>query len=204
MAPVAQLHGQPENVRQTSNCPLRICRCVCRQQPRTQSSAFIHITHARPFDCADMHEYVGAPGVRLDKSKALRRIEPFHCADRHNALLLNGREPSRTSIHCKARTRRFASGTVVTSGRSRGLRSRKSGRRSKTPKNAARHQTYSRPCARSEIKSSTFSMPIETRISASDKPISSRNSRATPECVIEAGCDINVSVPPKLTASFMI
>jgi hypothetical protein len=76
--------------------------------------------------------------------------------------------------------------------------------KSKTPKNAGRHQTYSRPCARSEIKSSTFSMPIETRISASDKPISSRNSRATPECVIEAGCDISVSVPPKLTASFMI
>ena len=64
--------------------------------------------------------------------------------------------------------------------------------------------TYSRPCARSEIKSSTFSMPIEMRISASDSPISSRNSRATPECVIEAGCEISVSVPPKLTASFMI
>jgi hypothetical protein len=43
--------------------------------------------------------------------------------------------------------------------------------KSKTPKNAGRHQTYSRPCARSEIKSSSFSMPIETRISASDSPI---------------------------------
>jgi hypothetical protein len=36
-----------------------------------------------------VHEYVGAASVRLNKSKALRRIEPFHCADGHDALLLN-------------------------------------------------------------------------------------------------------------------
>jgi hypothetical protein len=49
-----------------------------------------------------MHKYVGTAGVRLDKSKALRCIEPFHCADRHDALQLKRREPGRTSIHCKA------------------------------------------------------------------------------------------------------
>jgi hypothetical protein len=31
---------------------------------------FVQITDARPFDCAHMHEHVGAAGVRLDKSKA--------------------------------------------------------------------------------------------------------------------------------------
>jgi hypothetical protein len=75
---------------------------------------FIQVTHARPFDRADVHEYVGAAGVRLNKSKALRRIELFHCADRHDALPLNRREPSRTPFHCKARTRRLASGSFVT------------------------------------------------------------------------------------------
>ena len=64
--------------------------------------------------------------------------------------------------------------------------------------------TCSRPCAISEIKSSIFSMPTEMRISASVSPISSRNSRATPESVIEAGREISVLAPPKLTASFMI
>ena len=38
---------------------------------------FIQITHARPFDCADMHKYVGAAGVRLDKSKTLRALNHF-------------------------------------------------------------------------------------------------------------------------------
>jgi hypothetical protein len=56
--------------------------------------------------------------------------------------------------------------------------------------------TCSRPCAISEIESSTFSMPTEIRISASVSPISSRNSRATPESVIEAGCEISVLAPP--------
>ena len=56
--------------------------------------------------------------------------------------------------------------------------------------------TCSRPCAISEIKSSIFSMPTEMRISASVSPISSRNSRATPESVIEAGREISVLAPP--------
>jgi hypothetical protein len=44
-------------------------------------------------------------------------------------------------------------------------------------------------------------MPIEMRISASDTPIFSRNSRATLECVIEAGCEISVSGLPNFMIS---
>src|SRR5271169_5725412 len=36
-----------------------------------------------------MDENVGAAGVRLNEPKTLRRIEPFHCAGRHGALLSN-------------------------------------------------------------------------------------------------------------------
>jgi len=67
-----------------------------------------------------------------------------------------------------------------------------------------RPHTASSACARSEIRSSMFSMPTEMRISASVSPISSRSSLATPECVIAAGCETSVSVPPSETASFMI
>ncbi len=47
--------------------------------------------------------------------------------------------------------------------------------------------TASKACARSEIRSSIFSMPTEMRISASVRPISSRSSGATPEWVIASG-----------------
>jgi len=47
-----------------------------------QFSAFIQVAYASPFDRADMDEYVGAVGVRLDESKALCCIEPLHCAGR--------------------------------------------------------------------------------------------------------------------------
>src|SRR5260370_42137309 len=36
-----------------------------------------------------MDEYVGPAGVRLNKAEALRCIEPFHRARRHDALLSN-------------------------------------------------------------------------------------------------------------------
>ena len=44
----------------------------------------------RPCSTAlDMDENVGAAGVRLNEPEALRCIEPFHCARRHDALLSN-------------------------------------------------------------------------------------------------------------------
>ena len=38
---------------------------------------------------AAMNEHVGAAGVGLNEPEAFRRIEPFHCARRHGALLSN-------------------------------------------------------------------------------------------------------------------
>ena len=63
---------------------------------------------------------ISKPPVAVDPRSQMSQLtvtHPFHCADRHNALLVNRREPSRTPIHCKARTRRLASGTFVTLGR---------------------------------------------------------------------------------------
>jgi hypothetical protein len=47
------------------------------------------VTHALPFDGADMDENVGAAGVRLDEPEAFRCIERFHSARGHGALLSN-------------------------------------------------------------------------------------------------------------------
>src|SRR5271167_451820 len=63
--------------------------------------------------------------------------------------------------------------------------------------------TASSAAARSAIRSSASSMPTDIRINASVIPKRSRVCLATPECVVLAGCDIKVSVPPRLTASLI-
>src|SRR5271166_2818470 len=52
---------------------------------------FIQAVQTGPFDRADMNEHIGAAGVRLKEPEPFRRIEPFHCARRHGALLSNKR-----------------------------------------------------------------------------------------------------------------
>ncbi len=44
-------------------------------------------------------------------------------------------------------------------------------------------------------------MPTEMRMSESVTPAASRICFGTPECVVLAGCEISVSVPPSETAS---
>ena len=53
------------------------------------------------------------------------------------------------------------------------------------------------------MRSPGSSMPTEIRISASLIPMRSRVSLGRPECVVLAGCEIKVSVPPRLTANLM-
>ena len=59
-------------------------------------------------------------------------------------------------------------------------------------------------CSRSAIRSSGSSTPIEMRISAGrDREALQIGSAAMPECVVDAGCEASVSVPPRLTASLI-
>jgi hypothetical protein len=56
---------------------------------------------------------------------------------------------------------------------------------------------------RSTIRSSGSSIPTEMRISVGVIPSRNRSSSGMSECVIAAGCEASVSVPPRLTASLI-
>src|SRR5580704_13753615 len=45
--------------------------------------ALIEIAHPGPLDRRDMHEHIGAAGLRLDEAEALLGVEPFDCPSRH-------------------------------------------------------------------------------------------------------------------------
>src|SRR5262249_20850300 len=63
------------------------------------------------------------------------------------------------------------------------------------------HQTASSARPRSSSRSSISSMPAEMRTRPSVIPISWRRSAGTEEWVIDAGCEMSVSTPPRLSAS---
>ena len=56
---------------------------------------------------------------------------------------------------------------------------------------------YDKASVKSEIKSSTASIPTLKRIKESTTPVFSRSSFGIEACVMVAGCPINDSTPPK-------
>src|SRR5436309_10806962 len=58
--------------------------------------------------------------------------------------------------------------------------------------------------ARSATRSSGCSMPIESRIVASETPMRARSAAGTPECVVGPGWQASDSVPAGLTAGLEI
>src|SRR6185436_12824640 len=59
---------------------------------------------------------------------------------------------------------------------------------------------YASACAKSSMRSFSFAMPTETRISASERPMAARSSALIPTCDIAAGRETSVSTPPRLGA----
>jgi predicted acylesterase/phospholipase RssA len=60
---------------------------------------------------------------------------------------------------------------------------------------------YSKACFSSATRSSTFSMPTDSRTSPSSMPRLARTSAGSEACVMIAGCSIRLSTPPRLSAS---
>src|SRR5439155_9844295 len=59
---------------------------------------------------------------------------------------------------------------------------------------------YASAWPKSAMRSRSFSMPTETRTSASERPMAARSSALMPTCDIAAGRETSVSTPPRLGA----
>jgi len=55
--------------------------------------AFVEAAQASLLDCANVHEYVFAATIGLNKPVALLAVEPLHCTVRHLVVLLEITEP---------------------------------------------------------------------------------------------------------------